>query len=37
MFEKPFLLVNLMENCRKSKVDYQKMNNQQAHLVLVSN
>ena len=37
MFEKPFLVVNLMENCRKSKVDYQKMNNQQAHLVLVSN
>ena len=31
MFEKPFLVVKLMENCRKSKVDYQKMNNQQAH------
>ena len=30
MFEKP----KLMENCRKSKVDYQKMNIQQTHLSL---
>ena len=28
MFEKP----KLMENCRQSKVDYQKMNIQQMHL-----
>ena len=28
MFEKP----KLMENCRKSKVDYQKMNIKQTHL-----
>ena len=32
MLEKPFLVVKLMENCRKSKIDYQKMNYQQAHL-----
>ena len=31
MFEKPFVVAKLMENCRKSKVDYQKMDNQQAH------
>ena len=32
MLEKPFPVVKLMENCHKSKVDYQKMNYQQAHL-----
>ena len=32
MLEKPFLVVKLMENCRKSEIDYQKMNYQQAHL-----
>ena len=32
ILEKPFLVVKLMENCRKSKIDYQKINYQQAHL-----
>ena len=31
MFEKPFLVVKLMESCRKSKIDYEKVNNQQVH------